>query len=52
VVDLVVLAWYALLLVTTARSSTKQGVHDRVARTVVVKAASPVHWDRPGVDAR
>lgn len=27
--------WYAVLLLTTARSDTKQGVHDRVAASVV-----------------
>lgn len=46
IVDLAMIAWYGLLLVTTARSPTKQGLHDRIARTVVVKEASPVHWDR------
>ena len=51
-VNVMMIAWYALLLVTTARSPTKQGVHDRIARTVVSKEASPVPWDRPGVDAR
>jgi uncharacterized RDD family membrane protein YckC len=50
--DLAVIAWYALLLVTTSRSPTKQGLHDRVARTVVAKEASPVRWDRRGIDAR
>ena len=50
--DLAVVAWYALLLVTTSRSPTKQGLHDRVAKTVVAKEASPVRWDRPGIDAR
>jgi uncharacterized RDD family membrane protein YckC len=52
IVDLAMVAWYALLLVTTSRSPTKQGLHDRVARTVVAKEASPVRWDRPGIDAR
>ena len=50
--DLAVAAWYAVLLVTTSRSPTKQGLHDRVAGSVVAKEASPVRWDRPGIDAR
>jgi hypothetical protein len=29
------LAWYVVLLLTTARSDTKQGLHDRIARSVV-----------------
>jgi uncharacterized RDD family membrane protein YckC len=37
IVDLAVLVWYALLLASIARSSTKQGWHDRVAASVVVK---------------
>jgi uncharacterized RDD family membrane protein YckC len=44
VIDLVVLAWYLVLLITVARSPTKQGLHDRIARTVVVKKASAVAW--------
>jgi uncharacterized RDD family membrane protein YckC len=50
--DLAVAAWYAVLLVTTSRSPTKQGLHDRIAGSVVAKEASPVRWDRPGIDAR
>lgn len=38
-VDLVVLIWYALLLSTIAGSRTKQGWHDRLAGSVVVKRA-------------
>jgi uncharacterized RDD family membrane protein YckC len=46
---LAVLAWYALLLVTTARSPRKQGLHDRYARTVVVKSMpAPPAWATPG----
>jgi uncharacterized RDD family membrane protein YckC len=46
---LAVLAWYALLLVTTARSPRKQGLHDRYARAVVVKAMpAPPAWATPG----
>jgi RDD family len=29
--------WYVVLLLTTARSETKQGLHDRIARSVVRK---------------
>jgi len=35
-------AWYAVLLITTARSSTKQGLHDRLAGTIVAKRATPL----------
>jgi uncharacterized RDD family membrane protein YckC len=34
--------WFIALLVTTAQSPTKQGLHDRYAHTVVVKAARAV----------
>jgi uncharacterized RDD family membrane protein YckC len=34
--------WLVVLLVTTARSPTKQGLHDQYAHTVVVKAARTV----------
>ena len=30
--------WFIALLVTTAQSPTKQGLHDRYAKTMVVKA--------------
>jgi uncharacterized RDD family membrane protein YckC len=36
------LAWVIALLVTTAQSPTKQGLHDHFANTVVVKAARAV----------
>lgn len=49
--DLVLVAWYTLLLVTIARSPTKQGLHDRLAGSVVAKQGSPVRWDRPRADA-
>jgi uncharacterized RDD family membrane protein YckC len=45
--SVVCLVW--LLLVTTGRSPTKQGLHDRVARTIFVKEARRVPWDQPGV---
>jgi hypothetical protein len=32
------LAWYLVLLLTAARSETNQGLHDRIARSVVQKA--------------
>jgi uncharacterized RDD family membrane protein YckC len=34
--------WFIVLLVTTAQSPTKQGIHDKYARTMVVKAARSV----------
>ncbi|MGH2466778.1 MAG: RDD family protein [Candidatus Limnocylindrales bacterium] len=39
---LLALIWVIVLLVTTAQSPTKQGLHDRYARTMVVKAARQV----------
>jgi len=36
------LVWVIALLVTTAQSPTKQGLHDQFAKTVVVKAARAV----------
>jgi uncharacterized RDD family membrane protein YckC len=38
------LAWYVVLLVSTARSPVKQGLHDRAARTVVTKIALEASW--------
>ncbi len=35
-------AWYLVLLVTTARSETRQGLHDRIAATVVRRRAGAV----------
>jgi uncharacterized RDD family membrane protein YckC len=40
--DAVVLGWFVVLLVTIARSPTKQGLHDRLARTVVLKRSRVV----------
>lgn len=40
--NLLALVWWIALLVTTAQSPTKQGLHDRYSRTVVVKAARAV----------
>ena len=37
-VALAAFVWWIVLLVTTAQSPTKQGLHDRYAHTVVVKA--------------
>jgi uncharacterized RDD family membrane protein YckC len=39
---LIALLWVIALLVTTAQSPTKQGLHDRYAHTMVVKAARSV----------
>ncbi len=39
VLSLVAFAWFLVLLFTTASSPTKQGLHDRYAHTMVVKAA-------------
>jgi len=39
---LVALGWGILLLITTAQSPTKQGLHDKYAQTMVVKAARQV----------
>jgi len=51
IVTVAMVAWYALLLITTARSPTKQGLHDRISGTVVAKEARPVSWGQPGIDA-
>jgi len=37
--NLVAFVWFLALLVTTAKSPTKQGLHDQYAHTMVVKAA-------------
>jgi uncharacterized RDD family membrane protein YckC len=39
IASLVSLIWFIALIVTTAQSPTKQGLHDRYAHTMVVKAA-------------
>ncbi|MBA2557675.1 MAG: RDD family protein [Chloroflexi bacterium] len=36
---LAALVWFIVLLVTTAQSPTKQGIHDKYAKTIMVKAA-------------
>lgn len=38
-VDLATLAWWLILLLTTVRSPTKQGLHDRRAGSVVIPGA-------------
>lgn len=38
------IVWYVVLLVSTARNPAKQGLHDRLAHTVVTKAARAVPW--------
>jgi uncharacterized RDD family membrane protein YckC len=42
IIGLLGFIWAIALLVTTAQSPTKQGLHDRYAHTVVVKAARAV----------
>ena len=42
ILSLLGLAWFIVLLVTTAQSPTKQGLHDRYAQSMVVKAARAV----------
>lgn len=42
IIGLAALVWFIALLVTTAQSPTKQGLHDQFAGTVVVKAARAV----------
>ncbi len=41
-IGLAAFVWFIALLVTTAQSPTKQGLHDQFAGTVVVKAARSV----------
>ena len=41
-IGLAAFVWFIALLVTTAQSPTKQGLHDQFAHTVVVKAARSV----------
>lgn len=38
------LGWYVVLLVSMARSPVKQGLHDRIARTIVTKIAREASW--------
>lgn len=46
IADLAVLACYAVLLATIARSPTKQGWHDRLASSIVVKPVRMADRDR------
>ncbi|MBA3852575.1 MAG: hypothetical protein H0X59_09460, partial [Chloroflexi bacterium] len=41
-IGLAAFVYFIALLVTTAQSPTKQGLHDRYAKTMVVKAARSV----------
>ena len=41
-IGLAAFVWFIALLVTTAQSPTKQGLHDQFAETIVVKAARAV----------
>jgi uncharacterized RDD family membrane protein YckC len=47
-VDLALVTWYLILLVTTARSPVARGLHDRWAGTAVSKPARPVEWATAG----
>jgi hypothetical protein len=51
IANLIVAGWYLVLLITTARSPAKQGLHDRLARTIMVKTARPVTAQAPGSEA-
>jgi uncharacterized RDD family membrane protein YckC len=42
VLSVIALAWLAVLLYSIAQSPTKQGFHDRYARTIMVKSARRV----------
>lgn len=42
-IDPVTIAWSLLLLVTTLRSSTRQGLHDRAAGSVVIRGTRLAH---------
>jgi hypothetical protein len=45
--------WYLILLVTTVRSPTRQGLHDRIARSVVqATGGSPDQRGREATDVR
>jgi uncharacterized RDD family membrane protein YckC len=41
-ISLAAFVWVIVLLVTTAQSPTKQGLHDRYAKTIMVKAARSI----------
>ncbi len=47
-IDILALAWYTALLITTALSPTKRGLHDRVAGTIVTRSVSIVRFDESG----
>jgi uncharacterized RDD family membrane protein YckC len=44
VVQVLALGWYLVLLVSTAASRRKQGLHDRVAGTIVTRSARSLEW--------
>lgn len=46
-VVLALIVWYVYLLVSTARHPAKQGLHDRLAHTVVTKVGLVVTWPAP-----
>ncbi len=41
---LALLVWYVVLLISAARNPAKQGLHDRLAHTVVTKVGRVVPW--------
>jgi uncharacterized RDD family membrane protein YckC len=47
-IDILALAWYTALLITTALSPTKRGLHDRVAGTIVTRSVCIVRFDESG----
>jgi len=49
--DLAVAAWYLILLVSTARGGAGQGLHDRIAGSVVVMRATPIAAEHTRPDA-
>ena len=46
-VVLALVVWYLYLVVSTGRDPKKQGLHDRVAHTVVTKVGQVVPWTAP-----
>jgi uncharacterized RDD family membrane protein YckC len=43
-------AWYVVLLVTTAAHPAKRGLHDRLARTIMVKTARLARTHAPAAE--
>ncbi len=42
------LVWYGVLVVTVVRGSSVSGIHDRIARTIVVREVTPIPNRMPG----